>query len=81
MPPFTVTFRLFPGVRHSDRRAVGLLEGNTDLNASVTFEKLKENRRRHFLASIDLWLSGENGPSSRFHGWPNDQECWMCFVF
>jgi hypothetical protein len=81
VPPLTVTFRLFPQVRHSAKRAIGLLEGSAELNVWATFEKLKPNQRRHFLTSMDLWLSGKHGPVSRFHGWPNDQECRMCFVF
>jgi hypothetical protein len=30
---------------------------------------------------MDMWVDGENGPASRFHGFPNDSQYDMCFVF
>jgi hypothetical protein len=79
--PKKITFRLVDGIKRTTRRAVGFLEGEEGLDASEGFEGLKESRQRLMLDSIDAWASGIPDISTRFHGWPNDPECWMCYTF
>ncbi len=76
-----ITFRTLPDLRKSSRRAVGFLKGHRELNASDAFDGLGEDRRRYLQSSMDEWISGKDVPATRFHGWPNDAECSMCFVF
>ena len=76
-----VTFRLVEGVPSSAGRAIGFLEGAGELDASVEFSKLPANRSMYLLSSMSEWIGGINHPKTRFHGWPNDEECQMCFVF
>jgi hypothetical protein len=60
---------------------VGFLEGHNELNAGSIFEDLEEKQKNFIRVSIDLWIDGANGPSTRFHGFPNDREYFFCFVF
>lgn len=81
MPPNAITFRLVPEIRHTQYRAVGFLEGDEELNASGSFDALKQSRREFILNSMGEWIDGKHDITTRFHGWPNDSECWMCFTF
>ena len=81
MSPGTIKFRLVPEVRYNERRAVGFLEGHGELNAGAVFESLDTQQRNFLRVSIDLWVDGANGPATRFHGFPNDKDYWMCFTF
>jgi len=79
--PERIKFRLVKGVKRTASRAIGFLGGDDRLDASAEFGKLKESRRRLILDSMDAWTNGTPDISTRFHGWPNDDECWMCYVF
>jgi hypothetical protein len=79
--PEQIKFRLVNGVKRTASRAVGFLVGDDRLDASAEFGKLKESRKRFILDSMDAWVNGTPDISTRFHGWPNDGECWMCYVF
>jgi hypothetical protein len=79
--PETITFRLVPEVRQGSRRAVGFLEGHRELNAAGEFYDLKQSRKEFLFASMDEWTSGGNDITTRFHGFPNDREYPLSFVF
>ncbi len=81
MSPASIKFRLVPGMRSSLHRAIGYLQGNQELDAWDAFEALNEDRRRYFLTSMGEWIDGQNRPAKRFHGFPNDPNFSMCFVF
>jgi hypothetical protein len=76
-----LSFRTVPEIRRSDRRCIGFLEGHEELNASIAFEDLGIKQKRDLRAFMGEWVGGKDRPKSRFHGWPNDKECKMCFVF
>jgi hypothetical protein len=76
-----IRFRPMSDLRRSDRRAIGFLEGDPELNAADSFDGLTEKRQQFLRTSMDEWISGKNEPATRFHGRPNDSEYSMCFVF
>lgn len=77
----SISFRMVHGLRQSDWRLIGFLEGDNELNASTGFQNLKPNRRNFIRNSMDEWISGKTDIGTRFHGWASDDECWMCFAF
>lgn len=81
MSPEGIKFRLVPQIRRNERRAVGFLEGHGELNAASVFDGLDEKQKNFMRVSMDIWVDGANGPATRFHGFPNDADYWMCFVF
>ena len=81
MPPVAVTFGLVPELRQTSHRAIGFLRGESELNAWQEFTGLAEKTRKYVLTSMGEWIDGKNGPAQRFRGFPNHQDCWMCFVF
>lgn len=81
MQPVAITFGLVKELRQSSHRAIGFLKGEPELNAWDEFTELPENRRRYVLSSMGEWIDGKNEPATRFHGFPNHRDCWMCFVF
>ena len=80
-PDGEIKFRLVPGIRRTSGRAIGFLEGRAELTASAAADSLKGKRRYFLLGSMQRWVDGLNGPPSRFHGFPNDRDYKMCFVF
>lgn len=76
-----LSFRMVPETRRSERRGIGFLEGHGELNAATVFDDLSAKPKRDLRAFMGEWVSGKDRPESRFHGWPNDEECKMCFVF
>jgi len=66
MPPSTISFRLVPQVQHSSGRAVGILEGDSELCADMLLN-LPNKEWKYIQYSMDRWTSGQNGPSTRFH--------------
>jgi hypothetical protein len=81
LSPEIITFRLVPQVRRNDRRALSFLEGHRDLDASTVFDSLDEKLKNSVRVSMELWVDNANQPSTRLHGFPNDKDYWMCFVF
>lgn len=81
MPLTGITFHLVPGIRQGPRRMVGFLEGHRELNAAEEFDSLKENRKAFVRSSIELWASGSNDINERFHGFTNDTEYSLSYVF
>jgi hypothetical protein len=76
-----LSFRPVPDVGRSSGRGVGFLEGHTELNAWAAFEGLGVKQKRDLKTFRGEWVIGKDKPKSRFHGWPDDDECDMCFVF
>lgn len=81
MPPEVIKFRLVPRVRQGSRRAVGFLEGHQELDAAEKFDNLGPNCKKFVLASMEEWASGGKDITTRFHGFPNDREYQLSFVF
>lgn len=81
MSPASVTFHMVPGMHPSLHRAIGYLQGNPELDSWDAVKALDETRRRYLLTSMGEWIDGLNKPAKRFHGFPNDADYWMCFVF
>jgi hypothetical protein len=79
--PGTFKFVLVPGTPRTDRLSIGFLTGDRDLNAFTVFNKLNEKPKRELMSSFGVWLAGKDKPAKRFHGFPNDKEYSMCFVF
>jgi hypothetical protein len=82
MPKHTLTFRLVTGSRISTRRAIGFLEGHTELDAGISFDDLKDNAKYTVRSRFDLWLD-EGICDKYFHGFKNDSDLRFrdCFVF
>src|SRR5215469_16411804 len=80
MPP-TLTFRLLTKCRTSTRRGIGFLEGHGELNAGAIFQAFTGTVEREFRSSMDQWLDGAHGPSTRFHNFKSDKDHRNCFVF
>jgi hypothetical protein len=78
MPSTVLTFRLVPRLAVSSIRAVGFLAGHSELNAWPVFDGLGD--KRPFLANLGHWVAGNNSPTTRFHGFPNDADHKQCFV-
>lgn len=66
MPPPQISFRLVPDVRPSSGRAVGMLEGDDDLCASV-LTSLPEKAAKYQRFSMERWTGGFDAPTERFH--------------
>jgi len=81
LSPEMITFRLVPEVRQSSRRVVGFLEGHRELDAAREFYALKQSRKMFVSVSIEEWANGGNDIITRFHGFPNDSEYPLSFVF
>lgn len=79
--PAALKFRLVSGLRRSERRAVGFLYGDPQLNACDAFLTLDENSRRRVLSSMGEWIDGKPDITSRFHGFLSDSQYTTCFVF
>jgi hypothetical protein len=80
MPPGVLTFQLLLGLSSPDRRAVGLLEGDQQLNATNKFDELRSKDRDTLRSRMDRWCDGQPGPTKYFHGW-NEEEHRECMVF
>jgi hypothetical protein len=77
-----LTFRLLTGCRQSPLRGIGFLRGHGELDAGSVFDAFEgSNDGRYFRASMDAWLDGANGPSTRFHNFKNDSRFRECLVF
>lgn len=81
MSPEAIKFRLVRGMRQGSRRAVGFLVGHEGLNAAEWFYSLKASRKSFTLVSMETWASGGTDINTRFHGFPNDTEYPLSFVF
>lgn len=76
-----LTFRLLTGCRISAERAIGFLEGHSELTAEIAFDDFGGTNARAFRSRMDQWLDGANGPKSYFHNFKHDFEHRTCFVF
>lgn len=76
-----LTFRLLTGCRVSTERAIGFLEGHSELTAGDAFDNFGGTNARAFRSHMDQWLDGANGPKSHFHNFKHDLEHRNCFVF
>jgi hypothetical protein len=81
MPTRTLTFRLVPGLQVARGRAVGFLEGHVDLDAGSAFDEFEEGNERAMRANMEHWVAGNNQPTTKFHGFPNDPVHKHCFAF
>jgi hypothetical protein len=79
--PRLVTFRLIPNLRFSARRAVGFLEGDSQMDAAQEYANLDTNDKYTMDRRIEHWALPMDGPKAWFHGWPNDKKFHECFVF
>lgn len=73
-----LTYRPVPGVRSSERRGIGFLEGHNELDAGREFDALPEKTSRQLLSFVDQWLDGQPDIPTRYHGFwnrPNYKEC------
>jgi len=68
-------------MRQGSRRAVGFLRGHDELDAAEWFYALKASRKSFTLVSMETWASGSMDIKTRFHGFPNDTEYPLSFVF
>ena len=76
-----LTFRPVPGVRASERRGIGFLEGHSELDAGGEFDVLPEKTLRQLLPFIDQWLDGRPDIHTRYHGYRSRPDYKECFVF
>jgi hypothetical protein len=75
-----LTFRPMPGVRSTERRGIGFLEGHAELDAGSEFNTLPENTLRQLRTFVDQWVGGSPDIHTRFHGYrskPNHKECYV----
>lgn len=75
-----ITFRMVPRLQVTERRGVGLIEGNVQLDAGPNFDGLDEKDERNLRSRMEHWIAGNNGPKNWFHGF-NDTKFRICFVF
>jgi hypothetical protein len=80
-PSPEIVFNLVPRMRQGSARAVGFLEGDSELTARIEFDALSDKARMILMARFEYWAAGNNGPDQYFHGWPNDREVKECFTF
>lgn len=81
MPPSAITFRLGSRLQSGRGRAVGFLEGHGELDAGAAFEEFETATERAMRSNMEHWVAGNNAPTTRFHGFPNDADHSHCFVF
>jgi hypothetical protein len=60
---------------------VGFLSGHRELNAALGFAALNIANERAMRANMEHWTAGNDTPTTRFHGFPNDPDHPHCFVF
>lgn len=79
MVPILLSFGLIPNLSSPDRRAVGFLEGDQQLNAKIEFDDLRSKDRDTLRTRMDRWCDGQLGPKNYFHGWdtPGYTECMV----
>lgn len=53
-----LTYRPVPGVRSTERRGIGFLEGDPDLGAGREFDSLPEKTLRQLVTFMDQWVDG-----------------------
>ena len=76
-----LTFRAVPGVRFSERRGIGFLEGHPELAAGSAFDTLPENTSRQFIAFADQFIDCHPDISTRYHGYRSKPRYKDCYVF
>lgn len=67
MLPILLSFRRIDGLSSQDRRAVGFLEGHTELNAGEEFDDLRNQYKDRLRQQMDHWCDGALGPKNWFH--------------
>jgi hypothetical protein len=77
----TLALRLVPGLQVARGRAVGFLEGHPELDAGSAFDEFEKGDERAMRANMEHWVAGNNQPTTKFHGFPNDLDHKHCFVF
>lgn len=79
MLPIRLSFRLIPNLASPERRAVGFLEGHSQLNAGQVFDNLRAKDRDRLMSYMDRWCNGMLGPKTYFHNFENEsyRECMV----
>jgi hypothetical protein len=76
-----LTYRPMPGVRSTERRGIGFLEGHPELDAGSEFDALPEKVLRQLFAFVDQWLGCSPDIPTRFHGYRSGPKYRDCYVF
>lgn len=76
-----LTFRPVPGMRTSERRGIGFLEGDPQLAAGREFDALPDKTLRQLLAFMDQWIDCKPDIPTRYHGFWKQPKYKDCQVF
>jgi len=76
-----LTYRSVPGVRSTERRGIGFLEGHSELDAGGEFDALPEKVLRQLRTYIDQWLVCQPDIPTRYHGFWDKPKYKDCQVF
>jgi len=63
-----------PRLQSGRGRAIGFLEGHGELTAGAAFDGFGTADERAMRSNMEVWVAGNNGPTTKFHGFPNDAD-------